>query len=330
MLSDELRNALSAAATEAGFTGSLDLLTSEARECVYFTNATTRIPGDDKPGASRIGGVPDLPDGAAWPEGIDAQDRPCGHATFIAQFNLADIPPVDSLPLPRRGGLWLFARRWAFGHVPMIAIHHPDPQFNDRPPMPTSGEWPVGGPFPLKPTPIRFERGVSLPFHRQSFRDALGPGDNDGYFDELLEAIVRDEFCGQVGGYSVASDQDPYRTLAFRRLGRIDHLEADGYETMAQYEKDVETFTPPMTDPSQPAPPPSRVARLRPKVEWIDRHRDEIAREAAAWQLLFSFRRNLKADLDLGSATSLDVFIRSPDLNTLNFDHLIGELPQVL
>lgn len=53
-------------------------------------------------GASRIGGLPDLPEGCAWPE-HEGRKLP-----FIAQLDLASLPRWPEMPLPERGNLWFF------------------------------------------------------------------------------------------------------------------------------------------------------------------------------------------------------------------------------
>ena len=56
-----------------------------------------------EPGASRIGGAPDLPPGHPWP---DREGRPL---SFLAQISCAELPDLDGAsPLPREGMLWFF------------------------------------------------------------------------------------------------------------------------------------------------------------------------------------------------------------------------------
>lgn len=99
------------------------------------------------PGASKIGGHPDLPVGLDWPEW---QGLPL---SFIAQINLGDVVPFISLPeLPRAGLLSFFydaeQRTWGF-----------DPK--------DAGSWKVfyfDGDFASL---IRTESPASLPAHGQ-------------------------------------------------------------------------------------------------------------------------------------------------------------------
>jgi hypothetical protein len=69
------------------------------------------LPGDPDPtptsGGSRLGGAPDLPDGASWPHW---EDRPLEHRL---QLDLADLAaalgaPALQTPLPQGGTLWCF------------------------------------------------------------------------------------------------------------------------------------------------------------------------------------------------------------------------------
>lgn len=54
------------------------------------------------PGASRIGGLPDLPPDVTWPE-VDGCKPP-----FLAQLDLAALPRFEGAPLPDSGWLALF------------------------------------------------------------------------------------------------------------------------------------------------------------------------------------------------------------------------------
>jgi uncharacterized protein YwqG len=81
-------------------------------------NAAMKSPGEDgmmallrartarsdfKPGASRVGGMPDLPEGVAWPK------RGGKYLPFVAQIKLAGLPRWEGNPLPSSGWLWAFA-----------------------------------------------------------------------------------------------------------------------------------------------------------------------------------------------------------------------------
>jgi hypothetical protein len=67
---------------------------------------------DQRPGATQLFCVPDLPDGVAWPS-VDAIPLAC-----IAQIDLATVAPADvDHRLPPRGMLWFFASMGDDGDV---------------------------------------------------------------------------------------------------------------------------------------------------------------------------------------------------------------------
>ncbi len=68
-----------------------------------------------KIGTSKLGGTPDLPPEASWPEWKGLPQ------SFIAQIHLDDVRPYDSAKLlPQSGMLWFFydAQQQTFGRVP--------------------------------------------------------------------------------------------------------------------------------------------------------------------------------------------------------------------
>ncbi|MEO7732277.1 MAG: YwqG family protein [Kofleriaceae bacterium] len=87
--------ALDHAVSQAGLGPHRELLRRLARPCWAL------VPGAGER-ASRLGGVPDLALGSAWP----TRDGELLH--FIAQVNLADLPASTGLQLPRQGMLSLF------------------------------------------------------------------------------------------------------------------------------------------------------------------------------------------------------------------------------
>lgn len=98
--------------TEAGYAEVAEELIRSARRAVGIK----REKADDAEipvGASKLGGLPDLPRGTEWP-GKDG--RPMA---FLAQFALADVPVVEGEPrLPREGLLsffyWTWEGRWGY------------------------------------------------------------------------------------------------------------------------------------------------------------------------------------------------------------------------
>jgi uncharacterized protein YwqG len=75
--------------------------------------ATAVSEADLKPGSSKLGGVPDLPEGTTWPE-CDGVPM-----ALLAQFRLRDVAPYDDEgQLPKSGMLYFFyetkEQKWGF------------------------------------------------------------------------------------------------------------------------------------------------------------------------------------------------------------------------
>jgi hypothetical protein len=75
-----------------------------ARPAIYLHRAALPVPLDH-PGRSYLGGLPRMPPGLAWPE-IEKYER--FPLTFLAQIDLAELPVIESSPLPRSGTLYFF------------------------------------------------------------------------------------------------------------------------------------------------------------------------------------------------------------------------------
>lgn len=66
-------------------------LSNLSKECVRMRSAPCA--NESMPvGTSKLGGLPDLPPGLAWPK------WKTGYLTFVAQVNLAELPAIDLLP----------------------------------------------------------------------------------------------------------------------------------------------------------------------------------------------------------------------------------------
>ena len=339
MIRENFREQLITSAKKRGLGKAVDLLLAEAQECAYITIAKRRRPSDDEPGASRIGGMPDLPRNAQWPCGLDKNGKPFGYARFLAQFNLADIPALEGLPLPKRGHLWLFFQSLEdYNTIHVAAIHDPNSKGLHTRKPPTKTDWghnvaaygaPPGISLPISGSlAIRFERGISLPYRESLMRllwatiDPRAAAEEgwSGFPEDVMRVLTDlenpDARDGQVGGRSAQLDGDLYRVITFRQLGRPEMIYADSWASIAEYEKSLRNlslsggFLEDVYDSSR---------KKRSQVEWIDRHRAQIAVEASTWQLLFSFRSSL---MDFGAPMYFDVFIRWADLVAMRFDRL--------
>lgn len=76
-----------------------------ARPAILVRRTDLPVPLDH-PSRSYIGGLPRLPPDMAWPA-IEKFER--YSLTFLAQIDLAELPVIDTSPLPRSGTLFFFA-----------------------------------------------------------------------------------------------------------------------------------------------------------------------------------------------------------------------------
>ena len=73
----------------------------------------------ESPGFSKLGGDPELPSGASWPDGFD---RP---RAFLAQIDLAELPDAAAIDwLPPQGRLYAFYDAEAHGEPDVVRIIH--------------------------------------------------------------------------------------------------------------------------------------------------------------------------------------------------------------
>src|SRR5688572_14127434 len=171
MIREELRRQVMDAAKNAGAgQATTELVLAHAAECAYVSAPIKRLARDGKPGASRMGGLPDLPEHVEWPTATGETAKRRSHADFLAQFNLSEVPDLEGLALPRAGFMWVFVRDW---HGDELAvIYDPASESLKRRAVPAKAAKGGGG-RNMPATPIRFKRGVSLPVHRRSFQRAL-------------------------------------------------------------------------------------------------------------------------------------------------------------
>jgi uncharacterized protein YwqG len=137
--------------------------------------------GESPIGASKVGGLPDLPAELAWPSWRN------GPLDFLAQVNLADIAGAEN-DLPSEGLLSFFydadAQPWGFepGDLGGAAVVYSTGSLVRR-----DGEG-AGEPFPERS--MRFELGIGLPTVEGGGLDQLGPDeDTADAYAELLEEL---------------------------------------------------------------------------------------------------------------------------------------------
>ncbi len=99
-MNPELLETLRTIITESGLDAHVDAIIAQALPAVRLILGT---PSSGLIGESRVGGVPDLPVGMAWPRNAAGEAY-----SFILQVNLADVPAFVGNPLPAKGLLYFF------------------------------------------------------------------------------------------------------------------------------------------------------------------------------------------------------------------------------
>jgi hypothetical protein len=134
-------------------------------EAAPVANASLSIPeGAFAPGASRLVGMPDMPESLEWP---CHNSRPLA---FLAQIDLASLPPGIDWPAPKRGWLYFFlgANRDGIDVGNVDASPHRTLYFDGDVSMLTPRRPPDGIVIPHEfakavPYALSFELGLSVP-----------------------------------------------------------------------------------------------------------------------------------------------------------------------
>jgi uncharacterized protein YwqG len=159
------------------------------REVLAFTLPALRLEltAGQRPGLTRFGGDPDLPEELSWPQWDGAP------LMFVGQLDLADLRRPE---LPDRGVLSFFygdpARAWGFDPAERGAarvLHFPDASaLVPRPPPPGMPEE-----APFTPCSVSVREELTLPPADSAHAESLGltAAERDGWLD-LLEAIQPD------------------------------------------------------------------------------------------------------------------------------------------
>lgn len=256
-LSPSLRSSFLKAVAEAGLAERSEFLVAHARECVHFfyNNPKKELP----PGASKVGGEPDLPDSVEWPDGTDEEGRPAGKAEFLAQFNLAEIPKGHGLPFPKKGHLWVFVRATQMTRT-TAAIIYRDAGETLRPrSKPKSDYVPEYGWRDLRTAALSFAPGVSLPLSSRSFQRSLKDFQElNDELTELQERLTRgidnygprDGIDGQIGGFSYQAEFDLPREYAITELGHPEFVSNDQWASVDDLQASIDRGLPGMKGPN--------------------------------------------------------------------------------
>ncbi len=292
-------------------------------------------------GATRLGGVPDLAVGAAWPRVASGR-----FANFLGQFDLADLAVrAPQTGLPPAGLLSVFVTALDSAAVPagvrclFTPPGAPLARAVDRPgaDVETADEF-TGL---LEPIAVRFERILTLPFTQREFRaevvDAVGwPGMLD-----LAAAHADDpDTIGRIGGYgNPYSGQDFRRVLACHRLG---HPDAQWFEDLhhpADFERDRRRAARRASLPvgaadgggwadSDALVTAAADRSAEAEAAWLFANREAIDEEACAWEHLLRIDSNPAMNLTIMEYDSIYLFVPTADLAAGRFDRVEAMVTQ--
>jgi len=289
------------------------------RECVYVFYDDPKDIAEI--GTSRLGGEPDLPLSVEWPKSLQ-EDAPHATSNFIAQIRLSDLPPIQDFSIPSNGHLWLFVT-FCPRKGPELGLNA---FFNGdtanvlaRRAAPADAEWVLGE--AIDAVPLRFEVGVSLPFGSIAFREALQDAiaKQRPSWEQLAETIVPKGADGQIGGFAFNSrGHDRARTTALRRLGRRELNSEHPWNTLAEMETSMARVPQYIRTPDELARWRESFDPLRPGVEWIEQHLNELS----SWRLLIQLHPHIPAHFCIGDSWPLWVFGRSSEMAAGKFDGL--------
>lgn len=249
-------------------------------------------------GTSKFGGEPDLPEGVAWPE---FDGRPLH---FLAQLNLADLPPrwIPSADLPRKGlmSFWYDTQgdrlkrprnfgpaRWRVLYTSGATQRRAFPEHDE------SGYDFIGEPW--RPFPERrVAMKPSLTISEDAEHELCNRLWEDGVVDDQ-----QFEFQAVLRGRNLADHSDrPHQLLGSHRFPQ-----ADGREDAARAELGYDSWT-----------------------SYDDAARKKVARRMQAWRLLLLLDSDQASAWMWSDAGSLSFWIRDADLKKRRFDRIYGEM----
>jgi hypothetical protein len=267
-------------------------------------------------GQSRLGGCPDFPLGAEWPEEGGRL------YTFLLQVDLGSMPRFGDGPLPAAGRLYLFLGEQEAGkgllhrvfyrargqeRLRMVTVPEGTeflvPELGLLAPRRLGAGLVPSLPAPLSPAAIRLDlqdAGPAVLERYQALLASLGvdsPARLLGHADSLGEDLAANAFFHRQGMVNpgTLSRAEVERALADWR--------ARGQGSMVRYLK-----------------------RQLDSIDWHDAHRREATEGARNWQCLLRIRSWPTSGLRLWGDGELHVLVRRDDLAARRFDRTYAEL----
>lgn len=192
-----------------------------ARATVYFEHG--EVEDYSRPGCSRFGGYPDLPEGAVYPC-YDCHDKSYAYE-FIAQLDCQELSPLQAY-LPRQGTLYFFVDNWEqVNPLVLYTLEKPlsGQRFADHP----TERWDDNSPYAAFRA-IALS-GWSLPSDYSAATNSHDfPGaaatllEHEGLTDKISEQLNRhrDTPHHEVNGYVFTQHESPELQAALRLRGR--------------------------------------------------------------------------------------------------------------
>jgi Domain of unknown function (DUF1963) len=273
-------------------------------------------------GATRLGGVPDLPEGVAWPR--DDEGR---FANFFAQLDFADLAGrIDAPDLPREGLLFLFTTFIESAAKPVIVktLVAPRGARLTRAQAPHDDDLADPDTGTLDPVFVRFTESLSLPFQSRAFRRAINAAAPDDGLPKLALVLRQQKDANAIGqllGFATPyDDTDVYRKLYLHRVGRAGYEYLDRWDSQEEYDAYVAR---------QRATGARGHERLdQTKLRWLFDHRDEIRAAAAQWRLLLRIDSNRPMKLNINDADPIYFLMPTADLANGDFSRMEAGVTQ--
>jgi len=263
----------------------------------------------DKPGASRLGGIPDVPADFQWPyfttdtyDDDTVKPRPL---TFLAQFNCEELTALDpEHPLPKKGVLSFFyelgSQRWGFSpeDAGCARVYWFEDAGSLRP-----AEYPedLEEEYRLSARGVKFSEEISYP----GCEDVMEM--QSRHIPELYD--IYEETAEKLG----IDMDDPYSKL----LGWPDIIQNSMAE---QCELVSQGYYMGGSNPPEglSCPPEPRTAEEQTQYRLAGRQ------ALQTWRLLFQMSEDIADELDLmfGDCGSIYFYIREEDLQARNFDRV--------
>jgi hypothetical protein len=271
-------------------------------------------------GATRFGGLPDLPHQISWPRATGG-----GLLNFYAQIDLVDLAgPAIAHDLPLSGLLSFFAGELDNGcdPAPVSVLHTPSgtPLARHAPPDP--GTFDHREVTLFAPVSVRFAPGLTFPTSDTSWLRALDRTSPDGDIDTLTTTLNGTiDALGQLMGYAPWWE-DLREELYFEELGRAGQQRLRQWTTWEEWER-AKTIEHRAYRPWWKVASIGASATYRPwsavddsNVRWIINHADSIAAGIEQWRSLLTIESNKPMGVSINDANALYFFVRD--------DHLAG------